>query len=147
MPRGKKADLARWIEEHRPERIGEEDFSQIRAALAPVSESYLRTLLRESGAPLDPLVEGIRQSNLEELENGLTAFAGLYEQGDPAKKSALRKLVITAKDHARLAARSANASDEKRSEKEEMLLWLLTWLENPPLFPGWVRIRRGLLRN
>jgi hypothetical protein len=23
-----------------------------------------------------------------------------------------------------------------------MALWILTWLENPPLFPQWVRLRR-----
>jgi hypothetical protein len=23
-----------------------------------------------------------------------------------------------------------------------MALWMLTWLENPPLFPQWVRLRR-----
>jgi hypothetical protein len=48
-------------------------------------------------------------------------------------------VVITAKDHARLAARNL----DKRAEKEEMLLWLLTWLENPPLFRDWVRLRRS----
>jgi hypothetical protein len=26
-----------------------------------------------------------------------------------------------------------------------MILWLTTWLENPPVFREWVRIRRGML--
>ena len=25
------------------------------------------------------------------------------------------------------------------------VLWMLTWLENPPLFPQWVRLRRGVM--
>ena len=46
--------------------------------------------------------------------------------------------MIEAKDHARWAARNP----EKRAEKQEMALWMLTWLENPPLFPQWVKLRR-----
>ncbi len=38
---GKAAELVRWIEEHRPASIGEAEFATLRAALAPVSESYL----------------------------------------------------------------------------------------------------------
>jgi hypothetical protein len=49
-------------------------------------------------------------------------------------------VVITSKEHARLAAQNP----AKRAEKEEMILWLLTWLENPPLFAAWVRLRRGV---
>jgi hypothetical protein len=48
--------------------------------------------------------------------------------------------VIAAKDHARFASRK----EEKRPEKEEMILWMLTWLENPPVFPEWVRLRRAV---
>jgi hypothetical protein len=50
-------------------------------------------------------------------------------------------VVIAAKDHARFAARK----EEKREEKEEMALWILTWLENPPVFPEWARLRRAAL--
>ncbi len=48
----------------------------------------------------------------------------------------VRRLVIVAKDHARWASR-------KHPEKEEMLLWMTTWLENPAVFPGWVKLRRA----
>jgi hypothetical protein len=53
---------------------------------------------------------------------------------------AVRRLVITAKEHARLAARNPG----KRPDKEEMILWLTTWLENPPVFREWVSLRRGI---
>jgi|SRR5665213_1146211 len=141
MPRrGKSAELASWLDEHRPSRVGEAEFAQLRAALAPVSESYLRKLLRECGVPLDAMVEGVRQATFGDLEASLLKLLEEYEQGDPSHRMAVRRLVITAKDHARLAARNP----EKRVEKEEMILWLTTWLENPPVFAEWVRIRRGI---
>jgi hypothetical protein len=137
--KGKRTELARWLEEHGPAQIGETEFEELRRALAPVSESYLRKLVRESGVPLAPLVEGVRQGSFDELEASLLKFLDEYERGDPARRAAVRRVVITAKDHARLAARNL----DKRAEKEEMLLWLLTWLENPPLFRDWVRLRRS----
>src|SRR5579863_1653413 len=125
MPhRGKSAELASWLEEHRPARIGEADFARLSAALAPVSESYLRKLIRECGVPLDAMMEGVRQATFDDLEASLLKLLEEYEPGDPARRMAVRRLVITAKDHARLAARS----HEKRAEKEEMILWLTTWL-------------------
>lgn len=106
--------------------------------LGPVSGSYLRRLLRESGVPLAPLVEGVRQETFEALESSLLNLLKEYEGGDTAYRASIRRLVIEAKDHARWAARKS----EKRAQKEEMALWMLTWLENPPLFPQWVRLRR-----
>ena len=137
QPRGKPAELARWLEEQRPAQIGEAEFALLRADLAPVSESYLRKLLRECGMPLHPMVEGVRQSTFAELEASLLRLLGEYQSGDPARRMAVRRLVIIAKEHARLAARNPS----KRSEKEEMILWLTTWLENPPVFREWVNIR------
>jgi hypothetical protein len=141
MPRrGKSAELARWIEEHHPARIGDAEFATLRAALAPVSENYLRKLVRECGVPLDAMIEGVRQATFDDLEASLLKLFEEYEHGDAARRMAVRRLVITAKDHARLTARIP----EKRSEKEEMILWLTTWLENPAVFADWVRIRRTI---
>jgi hypothetical protein len=138
--RGKSAELTRWLEEHHPAQVGEAEFAALRADLAPISESYLRTLLRESGAPLDPMVEGVRQATFAELEASLLRMLAEYESSDPPRRMAVRRLVITAKEHARLAARNP----AKRPDKEEMILWLTTWLENPPVFREWVAIRRSL---
>jgi hypothetical protein len=138
--RGKRTELARWLEEQRPARIGEIEFEALGRALAPVSESYLRKLVRESGVPLDAMVEGVRQSSFDELEASLLRLQDEYERGDAARRAAVRRLVITSKEHARLAARNP----AKRSEKDEMILWMLTWLENPPLYADWVRLRRGV---
>jgi hypothetical protein len=138
--RGKSAELARWLEERHPARIGEAEFALLRQDLAPVAESYLRKLLRDCGVPLDPMVEGVRQATLAELEASLLRLLEEYESADPSRRMAVRRLVITAKEHARLAARNP----AKRPDKEEMILWMTTWLENPPVFPEWVRIRRAL---
>jgi hypothetical protein len=142
-PRGKRADLLRWLERERPARIGEKEWAMLRVDLGAVSGSYLRRLLRESGVPLAPLVEGVRQQTFEALESSLLNLLQEYERGGTALRTSVRRLVIEAKDHARWAARKP----ERRAEKEEMALWMLTWLENPPLFPQWVRLRRQTLQG
>jgi hypothetical protein len=143
MPRPtKRSDLQRWIAQHHPAAIGESEFDELRTALAPISENYLRHLLRDSGVALDPLVEGVRQGSFDELQQSLEHLLAAYEAGDRMRQQAVRRLVITAKDHARLAAHSKRATPEKRGEKEEMLLWLLTWLENPGVFREWAALRR-----
>ena len=142
-PRGKRAELARWLESEHPDRIGEAEWDRLRELLSPISESYLRKLLRSSGVPLTPLVEGVRQGTLDELQASLLTLLVEYEEGNKTRRNAVRRLVITAKDHARWAVRNP----ELKADKEEMILWMTTWLENPPLFPGWVRLRRVLLQS
>ena len=110
---------------------------RIAQALAPISERYLRELLRASGAPLHPLVEGVRQDTLENLERTLIALAGLYESGTPAERKLYRAEVIQAKDHARFVARR-----EPSAEREERIEWMLVWLENPGVFRVWVSLRK-----
>jgi len=138
-PPTKRDELRRWLDRQRPARIGEMEWAMLHVDLAPISGSHLRRLLRESGVPLAPLVEGVRQETFEALESSLLSMLHEYENGDAAMRASVRRLVIEAKDHARWAARKS----EKRAEKEEMALWLLTWLENPPLFPQWVRLRQA----
>ena len=137
--RGKRTELAAWLDREKPERIGEAEAAQILQALAPVSESYLRKLLRECGVPLAPMVEGVRQSNPDELESSLLALLDEYEASGAPRRQLIRRIVITAKDHARFAAR-------KHPEKNEMILWMTTWLENPPVFRAWIGLRRNSLR-
>ena len=141
----KKRELSAWIERAAPRQIGEPEWQALLSLLAPVSESYLRRLLRDwardSGVPLAPLVEGVRQESFDTLESSLLRLLAEYEQGDSAARSRVRRVVIAAKDHARFAARK----EERRAEKEEMAMWMLTWLENPPVFPEWVRLRRAAM--
>lgn len=140
---GKKRELAAWAERVQPRQIGEAEWEELTRVLAPVSESYLRRLLRdfqrESGVPLAPLIEGVRQESFEALETSLLRLLEEYESGDPARRLKARKAVIEAKEHARLASRKP----ELRETKQEMILWMLTWLENPPVFPAWIQIKRS----
>jgi hypothetical protein len=144
MAKAKTAELAEWLEREHPAEIGEAEWTALLAALAPVSESYLRKLLRATGIPLALLIEGVRQESLDALETSLLKLCGEYEQGGAERRARVRKLIITARDHARWAARK---SSSKKTEKEEMMLWMLTWLENPPLFADWVRLRRAALQK
>jgi hypothetical protein len=138
----KRSELKRWIAERSPRCIGPSEYTELRSALAPISESYLHRLLRDSGVAVDPMVDGVRQGSFDELQESLERLLEIYQAGDAPRKKAVRTLVITAKDHARLAARSPKISEERRGEKEEMALWLLTWLENPAIFPDWAGLRR-----
>jgi hypothetical protein len=143
MPRTKRADLLRWLERERPARIGEMEWARLHIDLGPISGSHLRRLLRESGVPLSPLVEGVRQETLDALESSLLTMLAEYERGDVPYRTSIRSSVIEAKEHARWAARNP----DKRTEKLEMASWMLTWLENPPLFPQWVKLRRQALKG
>jgi hypothetical protein len=141
--RVKKQALAGWLRAQRAER-GTEDLAARLAAAFPASSARLRrAALIESGLPLDALVEGVRQDGFPALERTLRALAWEYERGDARRRKAVRGLVITAKTHARLAARNPRLPDGKRAEKREMELWIMTWLENPPLFPAWVQLRKA----
>jgi hypothetical protein len=104
-----------------------EEWTALQSALAPISDGYLRKLLRASGVALHPLIEGVRQEDFAALERSLLAL--LSEE-----RKAARSLVVVAKDHARWA------------KKDEMVLWMLTWLENPGIFPQWLAIRKEALR-
>jgi hypothetical protein len=89
------------------------------------------------------MVEGVRQDDFDALEHSLTMLLGEYERADRARRTEVRRRVIEAKDHARWAARTP----AKRVQKEEMVLWMRTWLENPPLFPEWVQLRRRTMHQ
>ena len=138
----KKQRLAAYLDRTHPPQITEVEWNELRRELAPVSESYLRNLLRSSGLPLAPLVEGVRQDSLDHLEQTLLALQTEYEKGDEKHRRACRACVIRAKDHARLAMRRMAADEPHRHAKDEMILWMLTWLENPGAFPLWVQLRK-----
>lgn len=117
--------------------VDEAAYGRLSAALPQVSDRTLRTALRESGRPLAPAVEGVRQDSFVNLRRTLTALSAEYEAGAAARRRMLRALVITAKNHADLAARSSR----KKPDKQEMAMWIRAWLLNPPVFPEWAELR------
>ena len=110
------------------------------ARLAPVSESYLRDLLRDTGMPFDQPWAGIRQHTLEELEESLRHMLEVYRTSDRDLARHCRRQVIAAKDRAKYLSK-------KKPEKEEMVQWMLVWLENPEVFPVWVEARKKATRG
>ena len=145
---GKKGLVLRRLDEWRPERIGEAEFRTLRENFAPISESWARTVVRESGFPLAPMVEGVRQDSMEALDRTLLALLGEYESaeqaGDRERIRNVRRLVILAKDHAKMSAR--HAEGRKKRDKDEMVLRMLTWLENPGIFRQWIHLRNAAFR-
>ena len=141
----KQARLESWLRERAPRPVELTDFEELSQLLAPISESGLRHMLRRSAAPLHPLAAGVNQDTFATLRDSLLALAACYEEGDAGTRRLVRGIVITAKDHAKLAARNSRVAAEKRAAKEEMAEWMLTWLENPGIFPLWIKIREKSL--
>lgn len=141
----KRARLLELLKTRNIQTVDEDALNELRAALAPVSGSYLRQLLIASDVPLSPGVEGVSQRSFGDLERTLIALQAEYETGDPIRRGYIRKLVIEGKDRARWSAQRAENAG-KRDAKAEMLLWILTWLENPAAFPQWVALRRKALQ-
>jgi hypothetical protein len=117
--------------------------------LAPVSESYLRDLLRDTGLPFEQPFAGIRQHTFEELEASLADMQQVYAEasaaGNRERARYCRRQVIAAKDRAKFLAKNPRTSPEKRAQKEEMAEWMLVWLENPEVFPAWAEARKRAL--
>ena len=128
------------------ERICETEWRELLRDLAPISESYLRELLRATGLPFAQPYAGIHQGTFEELEASLRAMLEVYADamaaGDRQRARYCRRQVISAKDRARFIAANPRTPPEKKAQKEEMAQWMLVWLENPEVFPAWVDIRK-----
>ena len=129
----RRARLDACIQREGWKAIGEPEFQQILCELAPISDNDARRLLRDTGLLLSPLVEGVRQSTIDELERTLCALAGEYDRAGIQRRQDIRRLVIGSRDRARLA------------HKQEAVLWMQTWLENPKAFPLWAQLRRQAL--
>ena len=141
-----KRQLRDYLAAHQPAAITEAVWRDLLQNLAPVSESYLRDLLRDTGLPFDQPYSGIRQHTFEELEESLRNMLQVYSDslasGDRDRARYCRRQVIAAKDRAKYLAIAPRITPEKSTEKEEMAQWMLVWLENPEVFPAWVDARK-----
>lgn len=125
-----------WLASNSVERVTEAVFDELIRAFPEVRQRTLRQAVRESGVKIDAMVEGVRQDSLPELARTLAALQDEYvgAHDDRARQQRIRSLVIESKTHARFAAR-------RKTEKQEMVEWMLVWLENPSLFDSWARLR------
>jgi hypothetical protein len=80
------------------------------------------------------------------LEASLRTLARQYADL-PDERRDIRSAVIRAKDRARYASHNPKVAPEKRAEKEEMVRWMLVWLDSPALFPSWIELRRARLHS
>ena len=128
----RKARLVQYLSTLEGRTVGTAEWAELKQQLDPVSDGYLRTLLRRSGHPLAPEVEGVRHDTFEDFERTLTAMP-------PTRQG--RQLVIDSKQRLRWRG---GAIDPVRAE---MLLWTQTWLENPSLFAGWKALRRRAMAD
>jgi hypothetical protein len=146
-----KQQLRDYLEAEHPAAIDEAVWHELLQRLAPVSESYLRDLLRETGLPFAQPFAGVRQHTFEELEQSLRelleAYTSANAAGDRERARYCRRQVIGAKDRAKFLAKNPRAPEAKRAEKEEMAQWMLVWLENPEVFPAWVDARKLAKQN
>lgn len=139
-----KQRLRDLLAEKQPLEITGELWHELLRLLAPVSESYLRDLLRATGLPFAQPYAGVRQHTLEELEQSLRDMLEVYRSalaaGDREKARYCRRQVIAAKDRAKFQA-------AKNPVKSEMAQWMLVWLDNPEFFPAWVDARKAVLQT
>jgi hypothetical protein len=144
-----KQQLRAYLEREKPAAITEGVWLGLRMRLAPVSESYLRELLRATGLPFELPWAGVRQHTFEELEESLRGMLDAYRDakaaGDRERAAYCRRQVISAKDRAKFLARNPRTAPEKQAQKAEMAQWMLVWLENPEVFPAWVEARKRAL--
>ncbi|MBZ5726455.1 MAG: hypothetical protein LAP87_15820 [Acidobacteriia bacterium] len=142
-----KRQLRDYLEAARPPAITAAVWQELLARLAPVSESYLRDLLRATGLPFEQPYAGIRQHTFEELEQSLgemyEVYAATLAAGDRERARYARRQVMAAKDRAKFLARNPRTAPEKQAQKEEMAQWMLVWLENPEVFAAWVAARKA----
>lgn len=144
-----KRRLGEYLEAERPAAITEAVWTRLLSEFAPVSESYLRELLRKTGLPFEQPFAGVRQHTFEELEDSLREFSRVYVAALAASNREraryCRRQVIGARERARFAAASPRTDPSKREAKEEMMQWMLVWLEDPDVFPAWLDARKRAL--
>jgi hypothetical protein len=147
--KSKKHRLEEYLRENHPAAISEQHWRELLTLLAPISETYLRDLLQATGLSIAQPFGGVRQTSFENLEVSLLELENEYSKAvaslDRARATACRRVVIQAKDRARLISRNEKVDPERRRQKAEMAEWMLVWLENPGIFESWVALRKKSL--
>jgi len=141
-----KRQFADYLAAAKPTAITGAVWHELLGRLAPVSESYLRELLRATGLPFEQPFAGVWQHTFEDLERSLGDILQVYVEamaaGDRERAAYCRRQVIGAKDKAKFLARNPATPPEKKLQKDEMTLWMLVWLDDPEMFPAWVAARK-----
>lgn len=134
-----------WLRSRGAGRVDEALAAEAAAAFPDCSARAMREAFLRSGLDVAPMVEGVRQENVEELERTLGALAEEYAAAGVERRRQIRGLVITARQHAEWGSRNRKTSEAQRECRMEALLWIRTWLENPAVFGAWAGLRRRAL--
>src|SRR5205807_1820440 len=101
-----------------PPAITEFVWGELLLRLAPVSESYLRGLIRATGLPFEQPFAGIRQHTFDELEQSLRDMLAVYTEamsaGNRERARYCRRQVIGAKDRAKFLTRNPRTTPERK---------------------------------
>ncbi|MGI8991260.1 MAG: hypothetical protein ACR2I2_16980 [Bryobacteraceae bacterium] len=143
---GRRQIVRDYLSARRWTAIGREEWTELRRDLPSIAENFLREALRESGIEVAQPYRGIRRKSLDDLETSLLDMQRVYANA-PELSPICRKIVIQAKDRARFAARNPKIDASQRELKEEMLRWMLVWLDDPSMFQPWVRLRKKQLNQ
>jgi len=138
--------LREYLAAENPSAVTEFVWADLLRRLAPVSESYLRELIRATGLPFEQPFAGIHQHTFDALEQSLRDMLAVYTEamaaGNRERARYCRRQVIGAKDRARFLSQNPRTPPERQALKQEMVQWMLVWLENPEVFPTWVEVRK-----
>ena len=125
-----------WLQAY--EAVTEPVYAELVRAFPDINPRTLRKAVRALGLPMDAMVEGVRQDSLEGLARTLTALQVEYhaasQTNDRARMQQIRAMIIESKAHARFASR-------RNPEKQEIVEWMLVWLQDPALFDTWAKLR------
>src|ERR1039458_6986871 len=78
--KSRKQALREFLTAGRITAIGEAEWQAALRTLAPVSESYLRDLLRQTGLAFAQPYAGVRQKSFAELEHDLREMLAIYSE-------------------------------------------------------------------
>lgn len=124
--------------------IGEAEWEHLRREFPEIGENSLRRRLWDAGFEIQQPWCGVRTTSLIELELCLVDLERVYAS-HPEQRAICRKPVIEAKNRTRFASRNSRVDAGKRAIKDEMVRWMLVWLEDPAMFEAWVRRRKEVL--
>jgi hypothetical protein len=151
-----------YLARNQPKCVSEAEFNAIRREVIatlkrqrPPSDSYLMDILLTTEVDIDRSLGGIpvdlrnkvHTASYEQAKASLLVMAEEYaDAADAVRAEDVRRTVRRAKDRVRLLLRGG-LSPEKRQAKQEILEWMLVWLENPLVLESWIEIRTRSMRD
>ena len=62
--------------------------------------------------------------------------------GDQTALNQVRRIAVSARQHAELLAKDRKLDRHERAEQAEIVEWLKVWIQTPVLFADWLELRR-----